>query len=111
MILVYKTSMHAESQLNSSPCGPKADPRTRHTWLIGTLSHLDQYPPTNSPSPRFTEDTEMEADPPEYPEQGQDQATTTSQQQQTTPEGRGTQPQGAPLPSQTADPIHTTEVK
>jgi hypothetical protein len=70
MILVYKTSMHAESQLNSTPCGPKAEPMTKHTWLIGTLRHLDQYPPTNSPPPSFTDDTEMEAGPPEYSEQG-----------------------------------------
>jgi len=41
IILVYKTYMHSESQLNSTLCGAKADPRTRHTWLIGTLRQLD----------------------------------------------------------------------
>ena len=30
-ILVYKTSMHPESQLNSMPCGIKADPMIRYT--------------------------------------------------------------------------------
>jgi hypothetical protein len=70
MILVYKTSMHSESQLNSAPCGPKADPMTRQTWLIGTLRNLDQYPQTNSSSPCFTEDTEIEADPPSIRSKG-----------------------------------------
>jgi hypothetical protein len=31
MMLVYKTSKHSESQLNSKPRGPKADSRTKDT--------------------------------------------------------------------------------
>jgi hypothetical protein len=37
MILVYMTDMHPESQLNLAPCGPKADLRTMHTWLMRTF--------------------------------------------------------------------------
>jgi len=40
-IIVYKTSMHQESQLNLAPCGIKADPMTRFSWLIGTLRQLE----------------------------------------------------------------------
>jgi len=80
MILVSMTSMHSESHLNSAPCGPKADPKTIHTWLIGTLPRLDHYPPTSSPPLGFTEDIEMEADLQGYTDQRQEQATSTSQQ-------------------------------
>jgi hypothetical protein len=85
MILVYKTAMHSESQLNSAPCGPKADPMTKQNSLIGTLRHLDQYLPTTSPPPCFTDDTEMEAAPQDYTEYGKGQASTPSHQQQPPP--------------------------
>ena len=82
MILVYKTSMHPESQLTTTPCGINADSRAKFTWLIGTLRQLDQYPPAISPSPFFSEDTEMEANAHDYNESITEQRATPSQQQQ-----------------------------
>ena len=111
MILVYKTSMHAKSQLNSAPCGPKADPRTKHTWLIRTLRHLDQYSPTIRPPSSFTEDIETEADLHDYTEHRKEQIAPTTQDQPTPPEVRGTQPQEVVPPAQTAYPIPTTDVR
>ena len=93
MILVYKTSMHPESQLNSTPCGIKADPRTTYTWLIGTLRRLEQYPPTTSPPPRFNEDAEMKAEAADYNENKTEHGATSEQNQQPPHGDRGTQPQ------------------
>ena len=76
MILVSKTAMHPEVQLNSAPCGPKADPRTKHIWLIGTLRHLHQYPQTTSPPLGYTEGAEMATDPQDYTEHGKGHAAT-----------------------------------
>jgi hypothetical protein len=89
LILVYKTGIHPESQLNLAPCGIKAGPMTRHTWLIGTLRHLDHYPPTTSLPKGFTEDDEMEAAPQDYEEYGTEQATTPIHQQHPPSVGNG----------------------
>ena len=50
----------------------------KHTRLIGTLRHLDQHPPTINPPLGFTEDAEIEADPQDYTEHGQGQASPPS---------------------------------
>jgi len=82
MIHVYKTSMHLESQLNSSPCEIRAVSRTRYAWLIGTLRKIDQCPRTISPPPSFNEDTEMEAKSRYYNENITEQGATLAHQYQ-----------------------------
>jgi hypothetical protein len=82
MILIYKNSMHPESQLNSALCGDKADPTTRYTWLIGTLRQLEQYPPTTNPPTSFNEDIEIEATTKDYNENKKAQGKIPKQQPQ-----------------------------
>jgi hypothetical protein len=91
MILVYKTPMHLESQLNSALCGAKEDPMTMHTWLIDTLRKLDKYSTTTIPPLGFNEDTEMEAATYDYNKNTTSKGATPDQHQQSQHSDKGTQ--------------------
>ncbi len=60
MIMIYKTTMHPESDMNPEQCTSKADRNSRKRWLTTTLQQLDQHQDTSTPSLKHEQDKEMQ---------------------------------------------------